>query len=117
MTLAELLGQLERRAAEAERVGATAPVANVYRDVIVELRAVDETAAASLAPAAVPDPSALERHLTPGQVEEILHLPEGYAYDHKRQLGGVKVGKYLRFPESVVRRRLERDSSAPGAST
>jgi hypothetical protein len=108
VTLAELLGQLERRAAEAEREGATAPVANVYRIVLDELRAVDATVVAPVAPVAVPDPRAVERHLTPEQVEKLLQLPRGYAYDHKRQLGGVKVGKYLRFPESVVRRRLER---------
>lgn len=38
MTLLDLLGQLERRAAEAEAVGATAPVANVYRLVLADLR-------------------------------------------------------------------------------
>jgi len=108
MTLAEVLAALERRAAEAEREGATAPVANVYRIVLDELRAVDGVMAAPVAAVAVPDPRGVERHLTPKQVEEIFQLPEGYAYDHKRQLGGVKVGKYLRFPESVVRRRLER---------
>ena len=90
---------------EAEREGATAPVANVYRVVLDELRGVDGTA---VAPDAVPDPPAVERHLTPEQVEDLLQVPRGYAYDHKRQLGGVKVGKYLRFPESAVRRRLER---------
>ncbi len=108
MTLAEFVATLERRAAEAEREGATAPVANVYRVVLDELRAADESVAANVAPAAVPDPSAVERYLTPEQVEELLQLPRGYAYDHKRQLAGVKVGKYLRFPESAVRRRLER---------
>ena len=107
MTLHELLATIERRAAEAEREGATAPVANVYRVVLDELRAVDG-AAAPPAPMVMSDPHAVERHLTPEQVEELLHLPRGYAYDHKRQLGGVKVGKYLRFPESAVRRRLER---------
>ena len=56
----------------------------------------------------LPNPPALERHLTPGQVEALLQVPAGYAYDHQRQLGGVKVGKYLRFPESAIRRRLER---------
>ena len=107
VTLADLMATLERRAAEAEHVGATAPVANVYRVVLDELGAVDG-AATPPGPAPVPEQPALERHLRAEQVEEILQLPEGYAYDHKRQLGGVKVGKYLRFPESVVRRRLER---------
>ncbi|SRR6266496_1728721 len=108
MTLVELVAALERRAAEAEREGATAPVANVYRVVLDELRTVDGAEPASAAPTAVPDSHAVERHLTPEQVEDLLHLPRGYAYDHKRQLGGVKVGKYLRFPETVVRRRLAR---------
>src|SRR5438552_1807342 len=108
MTLAELITALERRAAEAERECATAPVANVYRAVLDDLRAVDATVVAPVAPVAVPYPNTVERHLTPKQVEEILQLPEGFAYDHKRELGGVKVGKYLRFPESVVRRRLKR---------
>jgi hypothetical protein len=108
VTLAEILGKLERRAAEAEAVGATAPVANVYRAVLDELRAVDGTKTAPASRTTAPSPPAVERHLTPKQLEEILQLPEGYAYDHQRQLGGVKVGKYLRFPQSAVRRRLER---------
>jgi len=108
MTLAEFLATIERRAVEAEREGPTAPAANAYRVVLDELRALDGTVAAPSAPATAPDSHAVEQHLTPEQVEQLLHLPRGYAYDHKRQLGGVKVGKYLRFPESVVRRRLER---------
>jgi hypothetical protein len=104
-TFAGLVATLERRAADAEREGATAPVANVYRLVLEELRAANGTAAAS--PVA-PDAPAEERYLTARQVEEMLALPKNYAYRHKRQLGGVKVGKYLRFSESVVRRRLER---------
>jgi predicted DNA-binding transcriptional regulator AlpA len=38
VNLAELFDQLERRVAQAEREGATAPVANVYRLVLEELR-------------------------------------------------------------------------------
>jgi hypothetical protein len=105
VTLADLISTLERRAAEAAHVGAMAPVANMYRVFLEELRAVDSTVLAS---SAVADPPAIERHLTAEQVEELLQLPRGYAYDHKRQLGGMKVGKYLRFPESIVRTRLER---------
>ena len=105
MTLAEFLATIERRAAEAEREGATAPVANVYRLVLEELRALNGAAAAPPVTSSPPDE---ERYLTPGQVEEVLALPKGYAYNHKRQLGGVKVGKYLRFPESAVKRRLGR---------
>ena len=108
MTLAEVLASIERRAAEAEREGATAPVAKVYRLVLDDLRAVDGMVAAPTA-VTVPDAPVVERHLTAEQVEGLLQVPRGYAYHHKRQLGGVKVGKYLRFPESSVRRRLERE--------
>lgn len=41
MTLAELLARLERQRAEAEALEATAPVANVYAQVIRDLRSLD----------------------------------------------------------------------------
>ena len=104
MTVAEFIIALERRAAEAEREGATAPVANVYRLVLDELRAVNGTAA----PAAIPDPPAEQRYLTPDDVAALLQVPAAYPYRHRQQLGGVKVGKYLRFPVSAIQRRLER---------
>jgi len=104
VTLAELVTTLERRAAEAERMQAHAPVSVVLRDVLADLRVVDGTAA----PTVMRDAPAEERYLTPEQVEKMLALPKGYAYDHKKQLGGVKVCKYLRFSESALRRRLER---------
>ena len=102
VNLAELLAALERRAAEAERMQANAPVSAVLRDVLSELRAADGAAAA---PAAAPG---LERHLTAEEVAALLQVPAAYPYRHRHQLGGVKVGKYLRFPESAIRRRLER---------
>ncbi len=105
-TVHDLCVRFAQRAAEAEREGATALVAKIYRLVIEDLSVVNEV------PAMTPPSSAevpeLERYLTPQQLEERLHLPSGYAYRHQRQLGGVKVGKYVRFPESAVRRRLER---------
>lgn len=104
MTLSELLAALERRAAEAERIGATAPVAAVLKDVSAALRAVDHPEAA---PRALDSPC-FERHLMPEEVATLLQVPPGYPYRHARELGGVKVGKYLRFPESAVLRRLER---------
>ncbi len=111
VTLPELVAAWERRAAEAERVGATAPVANVYRDVLAELRGADGAGSAAVAlpvgqvPAAGPD-----RWLTPAAVAARLEAAVRWVYRHKRELGGVKVGKYLRFPESALRRRLERRS-------
>jgi integrase len=105
MTIAEIVASLARRAAEAEREGATAPVANVYRLVMDELQAASGATAGA---AVVADAPPEERYLTPDEVEKMLALPKGYTYNHKRQLGGVKIGKYLRFPESGLRRRLER---------
>ena len=101
--LATVVAELQRRAAVAEREGATAPVANVYRLVLEELSAV---VGAARLPA--PEPPGLERYLSPEQVAGLLQVPAAYPYRHRQQLGGVKVGKYLRFPESAVRRRLER---------
>lgn len=85
---------------------AQAPVAAMLHTVLEELRAVDSAAAGLVARS--PAPPALERHLTSEEVAALLQVPPGYPYRHARQLGGVKVGKYLRFPESAVRRRLER---------
>lgn len=111
MTLPELVAALERRAAEAERVGATAPVANVYRDVLAELRGADGAGPGAVAPppGLVPE-AGLDRWLTPVAVATRLEVAVRWVYRHKRELGGVKVGKYLRFPESALRRRLERRS-------
>ncbi|MGH2670522.1 MAG: helix-turn-helix domain-containing protein [bacterium] len=108
MTVAEFVAALERRAAEAERMQAQAPVAAVLHSVLDELRALDSATAGPVVPSAALDPPGMERHLTPEEVAALLRVPPGYPYRHARQLGGVKVGKYLRFPESAVRRRLER---------
>jgi hypothetical protein len=105
MKFAEFVATLERRAAEAERMQAHAPVSAVLLDVLAELKAADETTTATKSEQ---DSPGLERHLTPEEVAALLQVPPGYPYRHARQLGGVKVGKYLRFPETVVRRRLER---------
>lgn len=110
MTLPELVAALERRAAEAECIGATAPVANVYRDVLAELRGADGPGAAAVAPPPGQVPAAgPDRWLTPAAVAARLEVAVRWVYRHKRGFGGVKVGKYLRFPESALR-RLERRS-------
>ena len=105
MTVTELVTALERRAVEAERMQAHAPVAAVLHAVLEELRTMD---CAVASPTPIPDPPGLERHLTPEEVAARLQVPPGYPYRHARNLGGVKVGKYLRFPESAIQRRLER---------
>jgi excisionase family DNA binding protein len=104
VTLGELVTRLEALAVDAEAMQAQAPAAAVIKLVLAELRAVNGSAT----PPHAPDPAGLEPHLTPEQVAEQLQVPAGYPYRHAHQLGGVKVGKYLRFPESAIRRRLER---------
>jgi Helix-turn-helix domain len=109
MTVAELVAALERRAADAERVGATAPVANVYRDVLSELRNAESAGAAVVATrSASPPAPEPDRWLTPAAVAARLDVAVRWVYRHARELGGVKVGKYLRIPESSLRRRMER---------
>jgi hypothetical protein len=77
-TLPELVADLERRAAEAEAVNATAPVASVYRLIASELRAVADEPAEAAKPIPTPDPSGMERYLTPKEVAAQLHVPAGY---------------------------------------
>lgn len=108
MKIAEFVATLERRAAEAERVQAHAPVAAVLLDVLAELKTADESAESATATRPGTESPGLERHLTAEEVAALLQVPPGYPYRHARELGGLKVGKYLRFPETAVRRRLER---------
>jgi len=69
----------------------------------------DRIAARLQPPRADPPPvDKTERYLKPEEVAALLQVNVAYVYRHKTQLGGVKLGKYLRFPESTVRRRLER---------
>lgn len=103
MTLADYLAQLERRAAEAETIGATAPVAGLYRAVLTDLRPfADGNGAAT-------SEHAPERWLTAKQVGQMVGMSARWAYDHKEQFGGVSLSRRCtRFPESRVRRHLER---------
>lgn len=104
MTLLELLATLERRAAEADAIGATAPVASVYRQVVEELRPL--AGEGNGRPAAEP---AVERWLTAAEVAERLHTSERWCYDHQAELGGKRLSRRcLRFPEAGVRRYVER---------
>src|SRR5262249_21744059 len=95
----------ERQADESERIGAHAPVAAVIRQMLTDYRSCSD------APAPQEEPLrrlTLERYLSPAEVEERLGLPKGYAVDHWRERGGVKIGKYVRFPEPAVAERLQR---------
>ena len=105
MTLTELRATLERRAAEAEAEGATAPVANVYRLVLGELAQVDGgNGGAPLTARAEP-----ERLLTVPEVAQRLQVKRTFVYDHRKALGGVALSRRaLRFPEAAVSRYLAR---------
>ncbi len=79
MTLTDLQAMLERRAAEAEREGATAPVANVYRLVLGELAKVNGNGNGDSGARPPASPDVL---LTAGQVAERLHCSPRYVYAH-----------------------------------
>jgi len=103
VTLAEYLAQLERRAAEADAIGSTAPLAGVYRAVLEDLRPLVDGNGTT------PPERSPDRSLTAGQVAEMLGTSVRWVYDHADQLGGKRLSRRcLRFSERAVRRYLER---------
>jgi predicted DNA-binding transcriptional regulator AlpA len=105
MTLGEFVAALERRAAEAEREGATAPVANVYRLVLDELRPLAVTKGS--ATVSVPEP---DRLLTVAEAAAILGVAPRWLYRHASRLPFARrlSPKALRFSEAALARYLER---------
>src|SRR5437879_13684115 len=104
MTLPDLQAMLERRAAEAEAEGATAPVANVYRLVLGELAKMNAGNGGPALTTAEPD-----RMLTVPEVAQRLRASRRFVYAHRKALGGVALSKRaLRFPEAAVARYLAR---------
>lgn len=102
MTLAELRATLERRAAEAEAIGATAPVAAVYRTLIVELETLNGHADQVKRPEA-------DHLLDADAVAARLGTSVRWVYQHADQLGGRRLSRRcLRFSEPAVSRYLER---------
>lgn len=100
MRLADLVADLERRAADAERVGASAPVAGVLRSVLADVRAVDDVSEA--------DPE--DRLLKVDEVAEMLGVSVWWVYTHAKRLPFArKIGpKALRFSEKGAQRWLLR---------
>lgn len=100
MTLAGLLADLERRAAEAERIGATAPVAALYRALGKELLALDDTPAS-------PDG---DRLLTPAEAAAALGVTKRWIYDNVKKLPFRRhlSRRCLRFSEAGLRRWVPR---------
>lgn len=95
MTLAELVARLERRAADAEREGATATVANVYRLVLGELAAVDGNGNGHSGGRVREGPETL---LTAREVAARLKCSVRYIYAHAATLPfTVRIGGLVRF--------------------
>ena len=106
MTLAAVITELERRAAVAEREGATAPVANVYRLVLEELRDLGVDGNGDGGPADVrPD-----RLLTAAEAATQLGVAPKWLYRHAARLPFTRrlSPKVLRFSASGLARWLER---------
>jgi hypothetical protein len=80
VALADLLADLERRAADAERIGASAPVAAVLRDVAAELRNLEHPLATR-----APAPSVPDRWLTADDVALRLSVTVRRVYQLARR--------------------------------
>ena len=105
MTLAELVGTLERRAAEAEREGSSAPVSRVLRAVLEDLRLLVPAEGNGNGARPVAD----DRLLTAGEVAALLSTTVRWVYAHAGELGGRRLSRRcVRFSEATVRRRLAR---------
>ena len=100
MTLADMCADLERRIADAERIGALAPVGAVLRAVLADLRAVDNVSQAEPA----------DRLLKVDEAAALLGVQPRWLYDRARTLPFARrLGeRTLRFSEAGMRRWLER---------
>ena len=103
MTLPEILEQLERRAADAERYKSTARVDVVLRSVIKELRDVDTT------DSTVSSGSESDRLINVREAADLLGCTTRYLYDNHHQFPFTRrLGRQLRFSTRGVRRYLAR---------
>ncbi len=102
VSLTSLVQQFERRAAEAEAVGATAPVANVYRLVLEELKGVDAAPNRNTATE--------DRLLDVRQAAARLGTTPRWLYRHAKKLPFTRKlsPKVLRFSSVGMERWLQR---------
>lgn len=101
MTPTQLVADLERRAAEAERIGATAPVAAIYRALAAEVASLNGNGSA---PAPRPD-----HLLTAQEVAPRLGCSVRYVYAQATAFPfTVRVGNLVRFSEGGLERWLSR---------
>src|SRR2546423_1315271 len=101
MTPSQLVADLERRAAEAEKIGATAPVAAIYRALVVEVAGLNGNGAS---PAPRPD-----HLLTAREVAPRLGCSVRYVYAKAKTFPfTMRVGNLVRFSEAALERWLAR---------
>ncbi len=96
MTLLQYIVDLEQRATEAEAIHATAPVADVYRKVIGELRERGDTPIRSDTP---------DRLMSVAEAASRIAMSRRYIYTHKDQLPFVRHnGRTVRCSERALER-------------
>ena len=101
MTLSEILGQLERRATDAARVGATAPVDAVLRAVIEDLRHLDDTDSTASSG------SESDRLINVREAADLLGCTTRYLYDNHHQFPFTRrLGRQLRFSTRGIEKYL-----------
>ena len=100
MTLPEILDQLERQAADAERVHSTAPVGDVLRAVLEDLRELD-------ADGTEPNGSEPDQLVNIHRAAEILDVKIRYLYDNEFPFTR-RIGRQLRFSLRGLQRHIAR---------
>jgi len=99
VNLAELLADLERRATEAEVIHATAPVKDVIRTLIQEVRELDNT----------PAVARKDRLISVAEAAARLSVSTRYIYTHKNELPYVRLsGGAVRCSEFAVEREIKK---------
>lgn len=102
MILQDLVGQLERQAADAERVHSTAPVVDVLRAVLEDLREVDTDGTET-------NGSEPDQLVDIGKAAEILGVKTRYLYDRHHTFPFTRhVGRQLRFSLRGLQRYMAR---------
>ena len=107
METSALVAALEHAAAAAQPLDMIALIGELERlKILLWHRLLTATAQA----AATPTPDGLDdlRHLSPGQVAELLNVKPAYVHELCRtgRLAAVKEGKYWLIPQTALRKRL-----------
>ena len=99
MNRAELLADLERRATEAEAMNTRAPVKDVIRTLIQEVRELDET----------PTRTAKDRHISVAEAADRIGMSKRWIYAHAGTLPFVRKngGRSVRCSERDLERYMK----------